>query len=262
MINIKNLVFILLLSCSLQLLADPEQNKEYAKEVLEKSDEIRNPDKPFVVTLELEEYKGGVLDDTMELIVHSKKEAGSGEYRSLALFIKPLRDKNKLMLRNGNEIWFYDPAANNSIRLSPQQRLLGQASIGDVMVTNFSLDYFSKIIDDEVIKDANRESRKAIRMELKAKTGSANYEAIDYWLDSENYRPIKAKFYASSGKLMKIAYYRGYKQQLGKERPTEVLVIDGIDTKKITRIKMRDYRYVDLPDAMFQRSYLPRFKRL
>lgn len=257
----KNIVFVLLLSCSLQLFADSEQGKEYAKEVLEKSDEIRNPDKPFAVTLKLEEYKGGVLGDTMELIVHSKKETGSGEYRSLALFVKPLRDKNKLMLRNGNEIWFYDPAASNSIRLSPQQRLLGQASIGDVMVTNFSLDYFSKIIDDEIIKDANRKSRKAIHMELEAKTDSANYGKIDYWLDSENYQPIKAKFYAASGKLMKIAYYRSYKQQLGKKRPAEVLVIDGIDTKKVTRIKMSDYRYVDLPNAMFQRSYLPRFKK-
>ncbi|MDN5759397.1 MAG: hypothetical protein L0H59_12860, partial [Tomitella sp.] len=40
----------------------------------------------------------------------------------------------------------FDPASQASIRLSPQQRLLGQAANGDVVAANFALDYTAQLL--------------------------------------------------------------------------------------------------------------------
>jgi len=240
--------------------ADTSQNVLVAKEILQRSDEIRNPDTPFSTRMILTEYNKAKVTDKMVLMVHSKKQQNNAQYRSLVAFLQPSRDAGKLMLQNGNEIWFYDPSAKNSIRLSAQQRLMGQASNGDVMTTNFSLDYEAILLGETVIKDADKKSRAAYHLHMTAKKNNVTYAFADFWVEKKSYHPIKAKFYSSSKRLMKIAYYRRFQKELGEIRPTEVLIIDGVDTNKVTRMKMNDYRAITIPEAWFQRSYLPRFK--
>ena len=75
-----------------------------------------------------------------------------------------------------------------------------------------------------------------------------------------NYHPIKARFYADSSKLLKSAYYRKYEKQLGLERPTETVIIDGLDPKWVTVMRYSDLVKRDVPDLWLQREYLPRFK--
>ena len=49
-------------------------------------------------------------------------------------------------------------------------------------------------------------------------------------------------------------------KQLGRERPTEVVIIDGLDPKWVTVMRHSDFAWRDVPDAWLQRDYLPRFK--
>jgi len=43
-------------------------------------------------------------------------------------------------------------------------------------------------------------------------------------------------------------------------RPTETIIIDAVDANLVTTINSADYRFQDIPDAWFQRDYLPRLK--
>jgi len=95
---------------------------------------------------------------------------------------------------------------------------------------------------------------------MTAKNSSVTYASADFWVDKKNFQPVKAKFYSKSKRLMKIVYYRRYQKQLGGMRPTEVLIIDGVDPKKVTRMQLTNYRAITIPEAWFQRGYLPRFK--
>jgi hypothetical protein len=70
----------------------------------------------------------------------------------------------------------------------------------------------------------------------------------------------EGRFFAESGHLLKTAYYRKYQPQLGRERPTEVVIIDGLDPSWVTVLRYSDYAWRDVPDAWLQRDYLPRFK--
>ncbi len=258
--TIKHLFIITITGLLIFTMPGYAEPKKTAIEILQKSDKLRNPSVPFSTQITLIEYSKGKEVDRSVIKVHSKKKSNNGQYRSLVQFLRPQRDSGKLMLQNGNEIWFYDPSAKNSIRLSAQQRLMGQASNGDVMTSNFALDYHVKLVGEETIKDATRKPRATYRLQMTAKTKDVTYASAEYWVEKETSRPVKAKFYSSSKRLMKIAYYTNFQNQLGEMRPTQVLIIDGVDTSKVTRMQMSNYHEVTIPEAWFQRNYLPRFK--
>ena len=231
-----------------------------AQAILAASDAVRNPEKPFSLTVALVEYKNGRQTDGNTLSVYSKADTNSGQFRSLIRFVAPARDANKLMLKNGNDLWFFDPSSKASIRLSPQQRLLGQASNGDVVTVNLAKDYKADLAGEESVQDGERQTRKCYKLALVGVAPDVTYNKIEMWIDVANSRPVKARFYTESGQLLKTAYYRRYQANLGVERPTEAVIIDGLDPNWVTVMRYSDYAYRDIPEAWLQRDYLTRFK--
>jgi outer membrane lipoprotein-sorting protein len=231
-----------------------------AQEILAASDAVRNPSRPFALTVTLVEYRNGRQTDSNTLNVYSKADANSGQFRSLIRFVAPVRDMNKLMLKNGNDLWFFDPSSKASIRLSPQQRLLGQAANGDVVTVNLAKDYKAELAGEESIQDGEKQTRKCYKLALAGVAPDVTYNRIEMWIDTANSRPVKARFYTESGQLLKTAYYRRYQPALGTERPTEAVIIDGLDPNWVTVMRNSDYAYREIPEAWLQRDYLPRFK--
>ena len=231
-----------------------------AQQLLAATDTIRNPDKPFSLTTTLIEYRNGKQTDSSTLAVYSKADKAGGEFRSLIRFVAPVRDAGKLMLKSGNDLWFFDPATKASIRISPQQRLLGQAANGDVVTVNLAKDYKASLDGEEDVQDGERQQRHAYKLALMAVSSDVTYHKIEMWVDTQNSRPIKSKFYADSGRLLKTAYYRHYATVLGVMRPTETVIIDGLDPNWVTVMRFGDYGWRDIPDSWMQRDYLPRFK--
>jgi len=230
-----------------------------AQEILAASDAIRNPGKSFGLTVSLIEYRNGKQSDASTLAVYSKAEEASGRFRSLIRFVSPPRDANKLMLKSGNDLWFYDPSSKASIRISPQQRLLGQAANGDVVTVNFARDYRATLLGEEELRDGERQMRRCYKLALSAAFPDVTYHHVEMWLDTERSRPVKASFYSESNRLLKTAYYRRYELQLGVVRPTETVIIDGLDPQWITVMRYSNYAWREVPEAWLQRDYLSRF---
>lgn len=256
----RQLVFRSILLLCAVLCAGPTYATPSAQDILVASDAVRNPDHPFGLTNTLIEYRNGKQTDTSTLAVYSKADQGSSQFRSLIRFLEPARDANKLMLYSGKDLWFYDPANKASIRLSPQQRLLGQASNGDVVTVNLAKDYQATQAGEEDMQDGERKMRHCYKLTLAALTPDVSYHHIEIWIDTSNNHPIKARFYAESAKLLKTAYFRHYQKQLGQERPTETVIIDGMDPSWVTVMRFSDWVKRDVPDVWLQRDYLPRFK--
>jgi len=241
-------------------LAAAVQAAPSAQAILAASDAVRNPDRPFGLTVALVDYRNGKQTDSNTLAVYSKANTASGQFRTLVRFVAPPRDADKLMLKNGNDLWFYDPSSKASIRLSPQQRLLGQAANGDVVTVNLAKDYQAQLMAEEEIQDGERQVRRCYRLALAATSSDVTYHHIEMWIDSANNRPVKARFYSESDRLLKTAYYRHFQLELGVERPTETVIIDGLDPQWVTVMRYTDYAWRDVPEAWLQRDYLPRFR--
>jgi outer membrane lipoprotein-sorting protein len=231
-----------------------------AEEILVASDSIRNPGKPFSVTVTLTEFLNGKQVDTSTLTSYSRTQQVGGQFSSLIRFVLPSRDTGKLMLKNGNDMWFYDPTNKATVRLSPQQRLLGQASNGDVATVNLAKDYKAQLLATEDVLDGERKNRKAYKLGLTAVTPDVTYASIEMWVDVENNRPLKGRFFAESNRLLKTVYYRRFQSQLGAERPTESVIIDGLNPQAVTLMRFSDYNARTIPETWMNRDYLPRFQ--
>ncbi len=253
--SLTGLVAVAGLALGTSALAAPD-----AQQILAASDAVRNPAKPFGVTVNLLEYRDGKQTDGNTLFVYSKADPASGQFRSLIRFVAPARDTDKLMLKNGNDLWFFDPSSKASIRISPQQRLLGQASNGDVVTVNLAKDYKASLLAEEDVKDGERQMRHCYKLALASVSTDVTYDHIEMWIDEASSRPVKALFYTESNRLLKTAYYRHFESELGVERPTETIIIDGLDPNWVTIMRYSSYAWRDIPDSWMQRDYLPRFK--
>lgn len=254
--RLARLAVLVLLACPGIASADDTQ----AHALLARSDEIRNPGRSFRVDVELLEYRNGVQANAMALQVFARAEPGEERFGNIVRFARPVQDQGKLMLFQGKDLWFYDPESKASFRLSPQQRLMGQAANGDVLAVRLATDYSASVMGRETITDASKVSREADHLLLEARTPQAVYTRIEYWQDAATADPIKARFYSDSGQLLKTAFYRRPVESLGKARPSEVLIIDGLNANLVTLMRYSNYAWQDVPAAWMQRDFLPRFR--
>jgi hypothetical protein len=231
-----------------------------AQAVLAASDAVRNPAEPFRVTVTLTVFEKGLMVDSSTLMSFNRVIEASGQFASLVRFEQPLRDTGKLMLKRGSELWFFDPGTKISVRISPQQRLLGDAANGDVITVNFARDYKATLQAEESITDGERKPRRAYKLALAANADDVTYPTIELWVDTANNWPIRARFFAESGRLLKTAYYRKFQRQLGTDRPTETVIIDGLNPQSVTIVRLSDFAARPVPMSWFQRDFLPRFQ--
>ena len=229
-----------------------------ARDIVAGADKVRNPGQPFRSTDTLTEYVSERPRNQDVLVVFSKENLTSHQFRNLVRYVAPARDEGKMVLLDGSSLWFYDPASKASVRISAQQRLIGQAAVGDILTVNLAVDYSGTVLGSETIQDAEHANRNCWHLDLKAANDQATYARVEYWVEHGSSYPIKAKFYSDSGKLMKILYYRKFAERLGATRPTEAVIIDAVDSSLATIVAFGDYRAQDIPESWFQRDYLPR----
>jgi outer membrane lipoprotein-sorting protein len=230
-----------------------------AQEIVAAADKVRNPEQPFRSTLTLTEYVSGQERSHSGFVLFSKED-GAGHFRNLLQYIEPPRDAGKRVLLDGRSFWFFDPASQASVRISAQQRLTGQAAIGDVLTVNLAADYSASLVGTETIDDAARQKRTCWHLDLKAASEIAVYNRVEYWVEQGSSRPVKGRFYSDSGRLLKIIYYRNFVDRLGAVRPAEAVIIDAVDSSLATIATFGESRFQDVPDAWFQRDYLPRLQ--
>jgi len=249
--------WIAMLPFALALCVAAAAHAQTAQEIVAASDKVRNPPQPFRMSLRLTEYVGGQERNHDSLVVFSKEDSGTQQFRNLVQYVEPARDAGKRVLLDGHSLWFYDPDSKVSVRISAQQRLIGQAAIGDILTVNLAADYTGSVVATETIDDAARQPRQCWHLELKARTDLATYNRVEYWVEQGSFFPIKGKFYADSGRLLKIVYFRNFALQLGAMRPTEAIIIDAVDSSLATTATSSGYAYREIPEAWFQRDYLP-----
>ena len=201
--------------------------------LLSKVDAYRNALDSFVVDVDLTSTTSDGHSETSQFRVY-----GKGSDRSVVEFTAPQSEKGKYMLMLRDAMWIYMPSASRPIRISPLQRLMGQASNGDVARTSFSVDYTQQAVAEE---------GDAYVLDLAAKDPSIAYNRVRLWVDKSTYEPRRADFCVVSGKLIKRATYRG----------TDSIEIDDLlrpGNRTVMRYSNRAAH--DNPDRMFTKDAL------
>lgn len=214
---------------------------EDASAILKRSDAYRNALDSFSIDVELTSYEGTRAESSRFRVY------GKGSDRSVVEFVAPAADKGKFMLMLRDAMWIYMPSASRPIRISPLQRLMGQASNGDVARTSFTVDYAAK----SVSADGH-----AWLLELEAKDPSIAYKRVQLWIDKASYEPRRADFYVASGKLLKRAHYKKFGVMAGNRVVTEVEIEDLLRTGNRTVMRYANLTARDNADKMFTKDAL------
>ena len=230
----KRMLIVLML---LAVRADAED----AAAILARSDAYRNAMGSFSIDVELTSHEGARSESSKFRVY------GKGSDRSVVEFLAPAAEKGKYLLMLRDAMWIYLPSASRPIRISPLQRLMGQASNGDVARTSFTVDYAAKT--------AVREND-AWLVELEAKDSSIAYKRVRLWIDAASYEPRQADFYVASGKLLKRAHYRKFGVMAGSRVVTEVEIEDLLRAGNRTVLRYANLTARDNADRMFTKDAL------
>jgi hypothetical protein len=169
-----------------------------AMELLEASDKFRSPYDHTLFKLNILDYKDNQLNKKNSYEVYHR----DGE--SL-VSIKTGANKNNRILLSNKGMYLSVKRSSRANRITPIQRLLGQASYGDLAGMKLATDYIPVIF---------KYDKETIILKLSAKNKKATYTNIDLWIDKDNYQPIKANAYLASGKLYKQMSYKNVDNQL------------------------------------------------
>jgi outer membrane lipoprotein-sorting protein len=213
--------------------------------ILQHVDALRNPLINFSLDIELTSYRKA------ESEVWRFRVYGQGKDKSLVEFLSPATEKGKylLMLRDG--MWVYVPSTSKPIRISPLQRLMGEASNGDVARTNYSTDY---AVDS--ITSGDEDGKPSQLLDLKAKDPDMSYSRVKLWVSRDGALPLKADYYVSSGKLVKRMYFREFGSLSGSPMVTKVEILDVVRPDRRTEMSYSKLEAKKMPEKMFQPGYL------
>ncbi len=224
---------------SLAILTAAPVRAEDPSTILARVDQFRNPLDSFSIDVELTAISG-TTSDTQKYRVY-----GRGSDRSVVEFLWPQTEKGKYLLMLRDAMWIYLPSASKPIRISPLQRLAGQASNGDVARTSFTVDYTATTATPD---------GEAWRLDLTARDPSVAYARVQLWVDKTTYEPKRADFYVSSGKLIKRAWYRELGILDGRRVVTSVEIEDLLRTGNRTLMRYSALTPHDNPERMFTKE--------
>ena len=216
--------------------------------LLEMVDTVRAPADDFTFTAAITGSGG----DRLKLSVRV-----NGRVKSLVRYVEPPRSAGRSLLFIEHNMWVYVPGTRQVLRISPQQRVLGGVASADIARMIFSLDYALDSVEELAEEGGERRRRLA----LSRRSKGAAYARIDLLVAGDDARPLRADLFAAGGgRHLKTTYFEGYREVLGRQRPTVLRVIDHVKGDSETVLEYSGFTLEDTPDAWFQPTYLKRLR--
>lgn len=219
-----------------------------AESLLKRSDAYRNGWPSYVLRVKITHYESGKEDESKLYEVSQK-----GTEKTYVEFLSP-REKGQHLLMLGDDMWVYLPDTSRPIRITPLERLSGDASNGDVARTNYAVDYTAIYVRTEKVGNEN-----CYVLDLTAKRKGSTYQRILYWLRVEDARPVRAEFYLTSGKHIKTATFDDYITVADRPQLHRWTLYDEIRHNSQSILEYSNIAPRELPDKLFYQGRTDRF---
>lgn len=238
----------------------PASAAENVAALLKQADAFRLPAESVRVETQVELYKNGALDKERLYTVYVKPGR-----RSLVLMKSPSEIGQKVLML-ADQFWLLMPESQRPLRITASQKLLGEASTGDIASMTWSEDY-DGVVEDEVdcpvpppnLPEATAppKPRRCLHLDLAQARSGVTYARIELYLEKSIKLPIKADLYVGSGKRAKEAWYVP-KPIEGQQRIMAMLLLDDIQPNRRTVVHYRSIVPKAAPDEFFNPAALVR----
>jgi len=214
--------------------------------MLKEADNFRITADAMVVDTQVQVMKGGQLDKERRYTVFVKPGR-----RSIVLFKSPAEIGQK-MLMTGEDFFLLMPGTGRPIRVTPQQKLLGDASTGDIATMTWADDYAGTVVGEETV-----EGKPCVRLHLEATRAGVSYARIELYVAKGSGEPVRADLYVASDKLAKQAFFQ-LELLDGRRQVTVMRLVDQIQTNRETLVRYVSRKPKTLPDEYFNPMFLSR----
>jgi len=174
-------------------------------------------------------------------------------HRSLVLMQSPA-EKGQKVLMLGDDFWLLMPGSQRPMRITPTQKLLGDASTGDFATLSWAEDYEGELLGEERCGEAA-----CLHLSLKARRKSVSYQRIELWIGKQRHEPLRAELYVQSEKLAKQASFVLDKAQ---SMVLEMALQDALSNKKLTHVRYLARKPRQVPEGWFNPMFLARSPNL
>ncbi|NOZ60658.1 MAG: outer membrane lipoprotein-sorting protein [Calditrichaeota bacterium] len=202
-----------------------------------------------------------------KMIVHGRRGSRTivaksyieGTERSFTEYLSPPRERGTKMLKLGDNLWTYSPAADRIIRISGH--MLRQSVMGsDLSYEDMMEDpVLHRIYEPIVEKEDTVANRKCWVLLLKAKKRDVAYATRRLWVDQERFIPLKEELYAKSGKLLKTVEIKEVMKVQGQWQAKRIIFKDVLKSGKGTEFIVEKIELnAKIPDYIFSKAALRR----
>jgi len=179
------------------------------------------------------------------------------KHQSLVLMQSPA-EKGQKVLMLGDDFWLLMPGSQRPLRITPMQKLLGDASTGDIATMSWADDYTGTVAGEE---RCGEPEQACVHLSLNATRKGVTYQRIELWLGKARHEPVKADLYVQSDKLAKQARFVMDKPAGAASPPTtvtEMLLRDQLTNKKETQVRYLARKERTVPEAWLNPMFLAR----
>ena len=169
----------------------------------------------------------------------------SGDDKVRSLFLEPAAAKGQEMLKVGDNMWVYMPNLKRALRIASRESFQGgDFNNGDILRVSYVTDYTASLVPSE---DASLWA-----LDLVGKTAETTYDRVKLWMRKDNELPVKAEYYAASGKLLRSATFDEVKNFHGLERPSRMVMRNELATSRFSELTFLDMKAgTDAPAQKF-----------
>jgi len=229
---------------SLPLVAAAPAGAEEVQALLRRADAYRLAEGSMEVDTRLESYKAGALDKERRYQVFLRPGR-----RSLVLSRSPVEKGQKVLMLD-EEFWMVLPSTQRPIRITPAQKLLGDAAAGDVATMAWADDYQGTVAGEEEVGGVA-----CLRLDLTARRRGVTYPRLQLWLARADARPVQADLYLASDRVAKRATF-ALEPVDGRLQVSSMTLVDRIQVNRHTVIHYLARRPRSLADPFFNPMYL------
>jgi hypothetical protein len=182
-------------------------------------------------------------------------------HKSLVLMRSPAEAGQKVLML-GDDFWLLLPGSQRPVRITPAQKLLGDASTGDIATLSWSEDYTGTLVGEERCEGAGQAGPPAatvpcLHLALRSARKGLSYARIELWVGAKRHEPLRAELYVQSDKLAKLASFVMDKAA-APTRVDEMVLVDRLGSHKETRVRYLSRQPRQVPEAWLNPMFLAR----
>jgi hypothetical protein len=176
------------------------------------------------------------------------------QHKSLVLMRSPAEAGQKVLML-GDDFWLLMPGSQRPLRITPSQKLLGDASTGDIATMSWADDYTGSVVGEE---PCGAESDAVCQhLSLQATRKGVSYQRIELWLGKLRHEPVRADLYVQSDKLAKQARFV-LDKPTAPTQVSEMVLLDQLSNHKETRVRYVSRQGKSVPETWLNPMFLAR----